>query len=371
MPDTRAVITVNGSPLSARDLDRVQSLHIEETLGSPDKISIAMSLTTDNRGGWSSPLDTLVAPAVPFTATLTRGALSYSIEARSVSVSWNLVAGALSTLTVEGMDRSVDLDRREVRRLWQDATDSAIAQTLFTEHGLAARVATTPAGTDSDTYSPQQSDTDWSFLKHLAGRNGFDVRVESINDIATGVFAKVDPLAPPQASLDLGYGPLGGTATASAQLLAGQEVHLTRTIPGTTDTDRATDPGTGQAMGRRSLGGATLIRTNAAANIAVTDAQTAATAMAERSAFAATLSATLTAPEAPLIRARRTVTIRGLGDTLNGLWLVTSVTHSITPAGHTQALSLTRNALGDLAADGAPSTAAAAAALTVNVSVSL
>jgi hypothetical protein len=49
----------------------------------------------------------------------------------------------------------------------------------------------------------------------------------------------------------------------------------------------------------------------------------------------------------PLVRARRTVQVRGLGDLLSGKWLVKSVRHTISPAGHTQALSLSRNALGD------------------------
>jgi hypothetical protein len=369
MADTRTTITVNGAPLSANDLFRVQSVHVEETLGSQDKVSVVVAMVTDNTSHWTSPLDALVGPAVPFAVTVTRGAASYSIDARSVSANWNLVAGGLSTLTVEGMDRSVEMDRRDVQRTWTDTTDSAIATTLFGQYGLAAQVDTTPAAVDSDVYSPQQNATDWAFLKGLAGRNGFDLHVETIAGTPTGVFKKIDPLADSQGSLDLGYGALGGTATASAQLLAGQEVHVTRSIPGTSDTDVASDPGTGHAMAAVSLGGATLVRTNAASGVSVTDAQTTATAMAERSAFAATLSATLVAPDAPLVRARRTITINGLGGMLNGLWLVKSVTHTITQAGHTQAINLTRNALGR--ADSAGGAAGAAAALAGSVGVSL
>jgi hypothetical protein len=359
MADTRTTITVDGSPLSASDLFRVQSLHLEEALGGQDRASIAVAMVTDDRSGWKSPLDSLVAAAKPFTVSLERADGTHQLDARSVSASWSLVAGGLSTLTIEGMDRSVELDRRDVRQVWQNMTDSAIARTLFSRYQLAARVDETPTGTDSGVYSPQQNGTDWAFLKGLAGRNGFDVRVESIDGVPTGVFAKINPLASPQTTIELGYGALGGSAQASVQLLASQEVHVTRSIVGTTGSDVASDPGTGHAMAAVSLGGATLVHTNAAADMSVVDAQTTASAIAERSAFAASLNATLSAPDMPLVRARRTIAVRGLGEMLDGLWLVQSVRHEITQAGHTQAVSLIRNALG--AGGGAPAASLAAA----------
>jgi len=49
--------------------------------------------------------------------------------------------------------------------------------------------------------------------------------------------------------------------------------------------------------------------------------------------------------------------VRGLGPLVSGLWLVRSVRHTITQGGHTQALTLTRNALGDSGAAGAAAAA--------------
>jgi phage protein D len=365
VPETRTTLTVAGAPLGHHDLDLVRSITVEESLGGQDKVSVTVALTTDNASGWTGPLDPLVAPASPFAVSLARGADRRDVDARSVSTSWQIAPGGLSTITVEGLDRSVELDRRDVQRLWQDTNDAAIADTLFHEHGLASQVDSTPTGADSDTYSPQQSGTDWAFLKGLAGRNGFDVHVQSVNGVVTGVFAKVDVNADAQATLALGYGALGGQATASVQLMAGQEVHVTRTVPGTADTDVASDDGRGHAMGTRSLGGATLVRTHTAGSVSVLDAQTTATAMAERSAFGATLSTTLSSPDAPLLRARRTVTVAGLGEALDGLWLVRSVRHTITPGGHQQAVGLVRNALGNPSLAGALSGALAGAASAV------
>lgn len=352
MPDTRTAVTVDGAPLGRRDLELVRSITVEESLGSRDKVSIVLGISPSSTSAWTSPLDALVAPARPFTVTLTRGAATLQVDARSVSASWSFAPGGLSTLTVEGMDRSVELDRRTVQRLWQDTTDSTIASTLFQEHSLRADVESTPTGVDSATYSPQQDATDWNFLTSLAGRNGFDLHVGTVDGVATGSFRRIDPTAAPSTSLRLGHGEHGGAASASVQLLAGLEVHLTRTVPGTTDVDVASDSGTKSAMGARSLGGATVHRTHAAAGMSVVDAQAAAQAMAERSAFGASLSTTLTSPDAPLIRARRTVTVAGLGEALDGLWLARSVRHTVTPGGHVQAVGLLRNALGGPAAGG-------------------
>lgn len=369
MPETTTTVSVNGSALRGHDLDLVQTVSVEEELGGQDKASVTVALVTDDSSRWTSSLDPLVAPSTPFKVILRRGQDTVEIDARSVSASWQIVPGGLSTMTVEGLDRSVELDRRDVQRLWQDATDSAIAETLFNEHGLASRVDPTPTGADSDIYSPQQAATDWAFLKGLASRNGFDVHVETVGGVVTGVFARVDVTAEPSATLALGYGSLGGQASASVQLLAGQEVQVTRAVPGSTDTDVASDDGRGHAMGTRSLGGVTLVRTHTAGSVSVVDAQTTATAMAERSAFGATMSVSLTSPDAPLVRARRTVTVAGLGDTLDGLWLVRSVRHTITPGGHTQALGLIRNALGDPAAGGGSGLLALAGSLSVGVSL--
>ncbi len=369
MPETRTTVTVNGSPLGTHDLDLIQSLSLEETLGGQDKVSLTAQLVTSDSSAWTSSLDPLVAPATPFHVTLTRGPDTVEVEARSVSASWQIAPGGTSTITVEGMDRSVELDRQDVQRLWQDTNDAAIAETLFSEHGIPAQVDSTPSGADSDTYSPQQSATDWAFLKGLAGRNGFDLHIESIGGVVTGVFKKVDVNAAPQAVLALGYGALGGNATASVQLLAGQEVHVTRTVPGSADVDAASDTGQGHAMGTRSLGGVTVVRTHTAGTVSVLDAQSTATAMAERSAFGATLSATLSSADSPLVRARRTVTVAGLGEALDGLWLVRSVRHTVTPGGHSQALGLIRNALGDPAAGGAAGALAGAVSASMGVSL--
>jgi len=63
------------------------------------------------------------------------------------------------------------------------------------------------------------------------------------------------------------------------------------------------------------------------------------------------------------------VTVAGLGEALDGLWLVRSVRHTVTPGGHSQALGLIRNALGNPAEGGGPGGLAGALSAAVGVSL--
>ena len=47
-----------------------------------------------------------------------------------------------------------------------------------------------------------------------------------------------------------------------------------------------------------------------------------------------------------MLRARRTVLVKGLGSVLSGRYLVQRVRHRVTTDGHTQQVTLVRNALG-------------------------
>jgi phage protein D len=365
MADTTVGISINGTPLSAADLTRVQSVHVEQSTGGRDMVSAVVSVLADNQSNWTSPLDALVAAAaVPFRVTLTRGGDALTVEGFSGSVSWQLTPGGLSTLSVSGMDGSVNLDRVE-QTTPRQGTDSQVAQAIFSRNSLLAQVGVTTS-TDS-SFTPQQRATDWGFLQALARRNNFDVWVEITDGQPMWHFDQVDLNATPQATLNLGYGAHGGTPSATVDLLAGRTVQVTRVLPGTTTVDQATDDGTGAAMGPRPLGGWATVRADRGDTSGTQDAATTARALAQGSAFGATLSVSLTAPSMPLLRAHRTVDVHGVGPLLSGRWLVRTVSHTVTPGGHTQALTLARNALGSSAGAGGIAGVGAALASAVGL----
>jgi phage protein D len=361
VPDTRVSITVGGSPIAPGDLNRVRTVTVSEAMYAQTQVSIEVTVEADSTSNWTSPLDSLVHPMAVFEVTITRGSDSLVVPARAASASWSLAAGDLSTLTIAGIDASADLDREEHDKSWGGTSDAAIAMALLAPfQSVRAGQTATPDGTDK--FTPHQRATDWSFLKTLAARNDFDIYVESENGILVGVFDKIDPLAPPQGSLDLGYGALGGTSSVQVQLLAGQTVKVTHGTSGDGTQQIASSDGTGHAMGTQSLGGAVTVLRDANDAPGTQTPADIARALAEKSAFAADLSVTINAPDMPLLRARRTVTVRGLGSLVSGQWLVKSVRHTVTPAGHSQAISLTRNALGDSGGSGGLAGAAAALA---------
>jgi phage protein D len=354
--DTSVKVTVDGRALTAGDLALIHSVDVSEAMNAQTQVSIVVACNVDDAGNWSTPLDSLVAPFAKFGVEIGRGGDSIKVPARATSVSWSLQAGALSTLTIAGLDATADLDREERDRSWGAVSDADIARTLLAPVA-APRVAETPAPDGTDRFTPHQRATDWSYLRTLAARNDFDVYLTSEGGVLRTVFERTDPNAAAQATLDLGYGSLGGTASVQVQLAAGQRVRFTYGISGETEQQVAENDGTGHAMGTQSLGGATTVLRDGNDLPGTQKPDVAARVLAERSAFGASLSVTLTAPGMPLLRARRTVTVRGLGPLVSGLWLVKSVRHTITQGGHVQALSLTRNALGD------PGTGAAAAAV--------
>jgi phage protein D len=358
--DTSVTVTVDGQPLTASDLTLIRSVDVSEAMNTQTQVSIVVACDVDNVSNWSTPLDSLVVPFARFQVEIDRGPDSLVVPARATSVSWSLQAGDTSTLTVAGLDASADLDREEQDRSWGGMSDADIASALLAPVATP-KVGTTPQPDGGDRFTPHQRSTDWSFLRTLAARNDFDVYLTSQGGVLFGVFDRVDPKAEPQASLDLGYGALGGTASVQVQLVTGQKVRYTYGTDGQGEQQVAENDGTGDAMGTQSLGGATTVLRDGNDLPGTQTPDVAARVLAERSAFGASLSVVLTAPGMPLLRARRTVTIRGLGTLVSGLWLVKSVRHTITQGGHVQALTLARNALGDSGAAGAGAGAAIAA----------
>jgi len=365
--DTSVKVTADGQTLTSSDMTLIRSVDVAEAMNVQTQVSFVIACNVDNASNWSTPLDALVAPFARFQVEIDRGGNSLVVPARATSASWSLQAGGLSTLTIAGLDASADLDREEHDHDWGGMSDAAIATALLKRIDTP-KVGTTSPPDATDRFTRHQRGTDWSFLRALATRNDFDVYLTSENGTLFGVFDRINPNAATKIYLDLGYGTLGGTANVQVQLVTGQKVRFTYGTDGQGGQQVAENDGTGSAMGTTSLGGATTVLRDAKDLPGTQTPDVAARVLAERTAFGASLSVTLSAPSMPLLRARRTVMVRGLGPMVSGLWLVKSVRHTITQGGHTQALTLTRNALG---ASGAGAGAGAAGATVASVAGAL
>ncbi len=370
MSDTSVKVTADGQTLTSSDVALIRSVDVAEAMNTQTQVSIVIACNVDNASNWSTPLDSLVAPFARFQVEIDRGGDSLVVPARATSASWSLQAGSLSTLTIAGLDASADLDREEHDHDWGGTSDADIATALLTPVATA-KVGPTPPPDATDRFTRHQRGTDWSFLRALATRNDFDVYLTSQNGTLFGIFDRIDPNAAAQASLDLGYGALGGTANVQVQLVTGQKVRFTYGTDGQAAQQVAENDGTGNAMGTMSLGGATTVLRDAKDLPGTQTPDVAARVLAERTAFGASLSMTLSAASMPLLHARQTVTVRGLGPLVSGLWLLKSVRHTITQGGHTQALTMTRNALGDSGAGGGTAGLAGAGVASVSVAGAL
>jgi hypothetical protein len=343
---TALTVEIAGTPLKRGDYDAMVELRAEEATDTADAVSLTFRADSTAEGEWRCPLDPLITPRTPLSVTLRRPNGSYRFVGVSAEAGWSLDASGSSRLTVKAIDRTADLDAEEKVVRWPGVADSAIAEAVYGDRGLGVRAQATPKGPDPDVHVAMQRATDWAFLRALAAKWGYAAYLEADGPAVIGHFHPLDPLAAPQAELSLGFGGDADRAEAQVRLLAGQRVTATRVPALSASPQSFTADGTDEAQDKVPLGGEVgvlLAPTDVDGEI---DPEQAARGLARRSAFAVTLTATVDAERVGLLRARRTLRVKGLGSVLSGLYLVDTVRHVVGLGIHMQELTMVRNALG-------------------------
>ncbi len=347
MPDTRLLVEIDGDALADADLSQIGDVLAEEASDQADALTLVAQLEAGQDGEWTSILDPLTTPRTPVAVQVSRSDVLYRFEGFSTEATWEVDADGSSRLTVKAVDRTLELDAEEKVVAWPGTSDSGIAEAIFSSYGFSTEVDDTPDGPDPDVHVVLQRATDWAFLRALAAKWGYAVYLESDGKRVTGHFHALDPLADPQGVLSAGFGGDARKLQVTARLVAGQRVKATR-IPALSDTAQDGDgAGDDQPQGSTSLGGQATIL------LAPTDVDgeveplAAATGLARESAFAVRLTAEIdTAVVGLMLRARKTVLVKGLGKTLSGRYLVERVRHKVNTQRHAQEITLVRNALG-------------------------
>jgi len=347
VPDSRLLVELDGDRLSDDALRSLVEVQIEESLDVADAATLVATLDADPTGEWVSVLDPLLTPSTPLVVQVTRGDASYRFEGRSTEASWTIDPEGASRLSVSAVDRTLELDLEEKVVAWPGSSDSAIAETIFSSYGFTTDLESTPDGPDPDVHVVLQRGSDLTFLRALAAKWGYVAFLEATETRIIGHFHSIDPLAEPQGQLSLGFGADAQHVSASASLVEGHEVKVSR-IPALSDSAQTADSdGEDQTQGAHSLGGrATMLLTPDDVTGEI-DPSSTAQALARRSAFAVRLSVEIDADRTGLLlRARKPLLVGGLGSTLSGRWLVQRVRHIVTLQSHRQQLTLVRNALG-------------------------
>jgi hypothetical protein len=347
MPDTTLLVEIDGEPVDAGDLERLLDIQVEESAEEADALTLVARLEAGDDGEWTSLIEALTAPQTRVVVQVERGDVSYRFDGLSTEADWEIDAAGVSKLTVKAIDRTLELDLVEKVVAWPGTSESAIAEAIFSAYGLTSEVQATPAGPDPDVHVLIQRASDWAFLRSLAVKWGYAIYLEAADGRVAGHFHPLDPLADPQGELALGFGGAALRVSARVQLSAGQHV-LAQRIPALSDTPQVGDSaGDDEAQGARTLAGVATVLLAPADVEGEVEPLAVAIGLARDAAFAATMSVEIdTAGAGLMLRAKRTVLVKGLGSSLSGLYLVQKVRHILGVDRHRQQLTLTRNALG-------------------------
>jgi phage protein D len=259
---------------------------------------------------------------------------------------------SLCFLDIWGMDESVLMDREEKLKDWPNKKDSDIASEIFGLYGFSAEVEDTEVVHDEAVSTIIQRETDMRFLQRLALRNGFECYVAG----KTAYFRKPRLDDTPQPVLACHFGKetnlsrfaIEVNALTPANVAMFQVDRLNKEI-----IDSAAESSLQTALGNTDSTGILADGMDPPKNFIGMNAATGKPEMdALCQGFYHNAEWFVTAEGeiagnlySHALKARSTVTIKGVGETYSGVYYVSHVTHSFTPDGYVQYFKVKRNAL--------------------------
>jgi len=261
--------------------------------------------------------------------------------------------GGHSTVTVQGADAAIALDREDRAEVWRDVTDASVVSTIASRNALTADVETTATSHAEDGHALVQRETDLALVRRLARRNGCSWWISATEEgIGTLHFR-----SPP-----VGDAPAGelviNLATPSVERL---EITFDMERP-TSVASRQVDPrskeifdGAASASPLSPLGATAFaaIATGtrqawlSAATDDAADLRARGAALLGAASFFVRASGSTTVERAGVIlRPGAVVTLRGAGSRHSGPWLCAGVHHAIDDGGHAMGFELVRNGWG-------------------------
>lgn len=255
-------------------------------------------------------------------------------------------------LIIWGMDKSVMLDREEKLKDWPSMKDSDIATTIFSDNGLTAEVEDTSVVHDEAVSTIIQRETDMSFLRRLALRNGYECYVQG----DSGYFhtPKIDE--EPQPVLAAHFGNETTLQQFMIEVNALTPTHVSmfqidrtskETLETIVESSEQTVLGDMDASSTQALGMSSA-RIYVSNNGATGNPEMEALCTGLYNAsdwFVSAEGEVLSNTYGHVLKPRGTVTIKGIGETYSGVYYISHVTHKFTSDGYTQAIKVKRNAI--------------------------
>jgi phage protein D len=355
---TTFTLLVDGQSLDGAALAQLQTVEAEEHLRMADMLRLVFKISVKEDGsGWHVLDDGIFVPLANLQLKITVGNNdpitvidAYVVETQTAFTN----NPGESTLTVIAMDASVLMSRNEVLKTWAGMADSDIASTIFNDYGLSPEVEATDVTYEEDKTLIVQRGTDMQFLQFLAQRHGFDVYVDvdPSSGSLTGHFGPVQLDEEPQGLLSIH---MGQSSNLNFLNLRWDMLRPTEVQVDNIDFDTGEDQ-TGSATGSDLplLGGDDLFALASPRKSLVlptgvaVDAEllSLAQGLSNRSSFAIIAEGEVnTNNYGAVLRAKRTITVRGVGEIYSGIYLVERVLHAFIDGEYTQSFSLRRNAL--------------------------
>jgi phage protein D len=256
------------------------------------------------------------------------------------------------SLEIWGIDGSILMDREEKLKEWTNKKDSDIASEIFTLYGFTSDIEDTEVIHDEAVSTIIQRETDIRFLKRLAMRNGYECYVNG----STGYFHLPRINQPSQPVLAVHFGDETNVNQISIKQDALTPVNVAmfqidrknkEIIEATTENSEQTLLGDTGADGLLAAGmkkSKVYIGLNTVTGIPeMTDL---CQGLFHKSEWFVTVEGEIPANlYEHVLQPRKTVTIKGIGETYSGLYYVTHVTHRFNSIGYTQIFRAKRNAI--------------------------
>lgn len=353
MPHDFLRIEFGGEEIDTVYSDLLQlEVELDDDLASMFRLRISMIQTSE---GWTSLDDERMRVWKP--VTITAGFEDNNEELLSgyiTHVKPSFQADAEQAyLEIWGMDASVMMNRREVLKEWTNKKDSDIATEIFGNYSLGASgVQDTVFVHDEAVSTIIQRETDMQFLKRLALRNGYECYVQG----DTGYFRPPQLDEPPQPLLAVHFGnetnihnfSIGVDAMAPVNVGMFQIGRLNKEAAEVNiESSAQTGLGAMNTAGILAAGmqaGQVYIGCNGAAGSA--EMQSLCQGLYHRAEWFVTAQGEVNANNyAHVLMPRKTVTVKGIGETYSGVYYVNHVTHVFTCNGYKQMVRMKRNAL--------------------------
>ncbi len=258
----------------------------------------------------------------------------------------------LGILEIWGMDGGVLMDRREIIKDWPNKKDSDIASEIFNAYGFTPEIEDTVVVHDEAVSTIIQRETDMRFLSRLALRNGFECYIEG----NTGYFRSPVIDEAPQPVLAVHFGEetnvnrfsIEVNALAPANVEMFQIDRMNKEVMESV-ADASEQPPLGSINSSGILPpGINPAHIYIAKNVVTGNPEMSILCRGlfhQADYFVTGEGEILGNHYRHILKPRRTVTIKGVGEPYNGVYYVTHVTHSFSPGSYIQNFKVKRNGI--------------------------